>query len=123
MIAIADAQKRAKESLNGFPPEVISAYLCFAEKGDPEAFDKVVLGVLCFYLVKKPGQPLTSFPGGTNLVADLGCDSLTMMDTVFMVESLFDVKLEDSELPKLQTLDDLRNYVRSLNDQVAAPAS
>ncbi|HXN36349.1 MAG TPA: acyl carrier protein [Opitutaceae bacterium] len=123
MITYADAQRRAKESLNGFPQEVVSSYLAFAEKGDPDDSDIVVLGVLRFYLVKKPGEPLASLPGDTKLVADLGCDSLTMMDTVFMVESLFDVKLDDGELPAIQTLDDLRNYVRSLNGREAARAS
>jgi len=120
MITQADAQKRATESLNGFPPNVIAAYLAFAEKRAPADLDVVVLGVLHFYLAKKPKTPLTDFPGTTKLVADLGCDSLTMMDTVFMVESLFDVKLDDTQLAGLQTLDDLRNYLRSLAGLSAA---
>ncbi|MEO6876501.1 MAG: acyl carrier protein [Opitutaceae bacterium] len=114
MITPAVAKQRSAESLNGFPPTVVSAYLAFAERGDPVDLDIVVLGVLQFYIVKKPGTPLIALPGSTRLVEDLGCDSLTMMDTVFMVESLLDVKLDDAELPKLKTLDDLRNYLRQL---------
>ena len=114
MITLPDAQKRVTESLNGFPPEVIQAYLAFAEKRNPEDLDVVILGVLHFYLAKKPKVALTTLPGTTRMAADLGVDSLTMMDTIFMVESLYDVKLDDAMLAKLVTLDDLRNYLRSL---------
>ncbi len=112
MITPAEAKKRADESLVGFPPRIITAYHSFAETGDPANLDVVVLGVLHFYLAKKPAEPLDSFPGTTRLVEDLGCDSLTMMDTVFMVESLFDTNLDDAELARISTLDDLRNYLR-----------
>ena len=114
MLTPADAQKRAAELLNGFPPDVVSAYQAFAEKGDPANLDIVVLGVLHFYLAKKPAVSLSTYPSTTRLVEDLGCDSLTMIDMVFMVESIFDVKLEDAKLANLLTLDDLRNYLRVL---------
>ena len=123
MLTPADAQKRAAESLNGFPPDVLAAYFAFAETGDPANLDIVVLGVLHFYLATKPKTSLSSFPGSTRLAADLGCDSLTMMDTVFMVESIFDVKLDDAKLATLQTLDDLRNYLRQLAVTASKPVA
>lgn len=122
MISPADAKKRADESLVGFPPRIITAYHSFAENGDPTNLDVVVLGVLHFYLAKKPKESLDTFPGTTRLVEDLGCDSLTMMDTVFMVESLFDIKLDDAELAKISTLDDLRKYLRQQTGSSATPA-
>jgi 3-hydroxyacyl-[acyl-carrier-protein] dehydratase len=105
------AASRAKQSLDGFPPHVVDAYLKFAE-GNAEALDTVVLGVLHFYLAKKPATDLRDMPGTTRLIDDLGCDSLTMMDMVFMVESLFDIKIDDAELTKIVTLDDLRRRLR-----------
>jgi acyl carrier protein len=71
-----------------------------------------VLGILNFYLAAKPASPLEEMAGTTRLVEDLGCDSLTMMDTVFMVETVFDLKLEDADLAKLVTIDDLRELLR-----------
>lgn len=112
MITPADAKKRAAESLVGFPPRVVNAFLAFAENGDPVNLDVVVLGVVYFYLAKKPPTSLEALPGTTRLVEDLGCDSLAMLDTVFMVESLFDIKLDDAELARISTLDDLRNHLR-----------
>lgn len=107
-----DAQKRADDSLVGFPPRIIEAYLAYAKNGDPASLDVVVLGVLQFYLAKKPKESLDELPGATRLVEDLGCDSLTMMDTVFMVESLLDIKIDDVELARMTTLDELRGYIR-----------
>ncbi len=120
MINLPIAEQRARESFAGFHEQVPSAYLAFAETGDLPSLDAVVLGVLQFYLPKKPAEPIDSLPGSTRLVDDLGCDSLTMMDVVFMVESLFDIKVDDAELPRIVTLDDLRSHLRRL---VGTPAS
>jgi acyl carrier protein len=114
MITPAQAQKNVQESLSGFPPRITAAYLAFAESGDLASLDLVAMGVLQFYLARKPEKPLDEIPGSTRLVDDLGCDSLTMMDTVFLMETLFSIKLEDSELPKIITLDDLRALLRRL---------
>ena len=123
MINAAEAKKRAQETLVGFPLRITAAYVEFAEKGDLANLDIVVLGVLHFYLAKKPKESLDSLPGSTRLIEDLGCDSLTMMDTVFMVESLFDIKINDNELPNLATLDDLRQHLRQLVHGSSAPTT
>ena len=120
MINLPIAEQRARESFAGFPGQVPSAYLAFAEKGDLPSLDAVVLGVLQFYLPKKPAERLDSLPGSTRLVDDLGCDSLTIMDVVFMVEGLFNVKVDNAELLRIVTLDDLRSHLRRL---IGAPAS
>jgi acyl carrier protein len=112
MISVAEARQRAQENLAGFPPPVVDAYLAFAEGGDFNRLDEVVLGVLEFYLAKKPGVPLTTLPGSTRLVQDLGCDSLTMADMIFLAEGLFGTKLIDEELARIVTLDDLRAHFR-----------
>lgn len=113
MLSPAQAQERVATSMAGFPRPVIDAYLAFAGSGDRASLDTVVLGILEFYLVKKPAEPLRTLPGTTRLKEDLGCDSLTMMDTVFMVETLFDVKLQDEELAMLTTVDDLRTHLHA----------
>ena len=113
MITLEEAHKNIKESLVGFPKEVMEAYLAFATKADMESLDKVVTGILQFYLAKAPKTALSDMAGPTCLREDLGMDSLTMMDTVFLVEGLFSIKLEDEELAKLSTLDDLRQLIHS----------
>lgn len=114
MIDTLIAQKHSHETLIGFPPEVRAAYVGFAETGAQKNLDTVVLGVLQFYLAKKPEEALERLPGTTRLVEDLGCDSLTMMDMVFMAESLFSIDIQDNELERIATIDDLRNKLRRL---------
>ena len=114
MITQEETQRRIRETLVGFPPQVIAAYQAFSEKGEGRDLDAVVLGILHFYLAKKPPQPLEELPGSTRLIEDLGGDSLTMMDTVFMMETLFGIRIDDHELVQLATLDDLRRYLRRL---------
>jgi acyl carrier protein len=109
-ITPADAQLSANEKLNGFPPAVAESYVAFAESRDVTRLDHVVLGVLQFYLAKPPAQPLAELPGSTRLVEDLGCDSLTMVDTLFLAESLFNIRLADDEMARVSTLDDLRGH-------------
>ena len=123
MISSIEAKKRAQETLAGFPPRITAAYAAFSESGELASLDVVVLGVLQFYLAKKPKESLDALPGSTRLIEDLGCDSLTMMDTVFMVESLFDIKIDDSELARIATLDDLRDHLRQLVKGSATPAT
>ena len=112
MISTTDARLRVQEHLTGFPPAVVDAYLAFAETGDLALLDNVVLGVLQFYLAKPPALPLAKMPGSTRLIADLGCDSLTMIDVMFLAESLLGIKLADDELVKIETLDELRAHFR-----------
>jgi acyl carrier protein len=114
MITPASARKLAGDKLRGFPEPLVSAYLAFADTKDLAQLDAVVLGVLNFYLVKKPATPVQAMPDETRLIEDLGCDSLSLMDTVFLIESLFDIKLEDEMLPKILTLGDLRSYLRKV---------
>ncbi len=91
---------------------MIDSYLAFADSGDIAQLDEVVMGVLQFYLAKPPPAPLTTLPGTTKLIADLGCDSLTMIDVMFLAESLLGIKLADDELAKIETLDELRAHFR-----------
>lgn len=107
MISVEAAEKRAAEILPGFPAGIIAAYVAYASSGELSQLDAVVLGVLQFYLAKPPPQPLAALPGSTRLREDLGVDSLTMVDTLFLAENLFDLTMADDELAKVSTLDDL----------------
>jgi acyl carrier protein len=123
MISPTDARRRVQENLTGFPKPVVEAYLAFADTADVMRLDEVVLGVLQFYLAKPPPAPLASMPGNTKLIADLGCDSLTMIDVMFLAESLLDIKLADDELTKVESLDELRAHFRRRMSADSAPVA
>ena len=114
MITSTEAPQRVRETLVGFPPRITAAYVAFAESGEPADHDVVVLGVLQSCLAKKPKVSIDTLPGSTRLADDLGCDSLSMLEAVFMVESLFDIDIDDRDLVRLKTIDDLRDLLRQL---------
>jgi acyl carrier protein len=121
MISPTDARRRVQENLTGFPKSVVDAYLGYADTGEIGHLDEVVLGVLQFYLAKPPPAPLATLPGSTRLIADLGCDSLTMIDVMFLAENLLGIKLADDELVKIETLDELRAHFRQRMSVGTAP--
>jgi acyl carrier protein len=112
MITVEEARKRANESLAGYPPAVAAAYVDFVAQGDAKYLDDAILGILQFSLAKPPAQALSAMPGSTRLMEDLGVDSLAMMDTVFMIEGLLDLKIADEQLAALKSTDDLRQLIR-----------
>ena len=99
----ADVRQHAQETLRGLPQKIAENYIEFAETGNLTRLDEVVLGVLEFYLATPPPQPLIELTGSTRIVQDLGCDSLTMLDMVFLAlvfllvrpEGLFGEKIID----------------------------
>lgn len=123
MIDFQSATARAKDQLSGFPPELVESYLSYSKTGEYAHLDSLILGMLEFYLSTPPAEHLSSMPGTTRLIQDLGCDSLAMVETLFMVESLFDIRLTDDEMSRILTLDDLRQHLRSHIERTQAPAS
>ena len=111
-ISSSQAQQLAAEQLAGFPEAVKASYLAYVDSGELDCLDTVILGVIEFYLATPPARPLADMPGSTRLMEDLGVDSLTMVDTMFMAESLFAMKLTDEELARVTTLDELRGHFR-----------
>ena len=98
--------------LKGFPEETIKACADFQASGDRAAFDRAVFGVITHHLTKPPAQPLATLPGTTSLVADLGLDSITMVEMAFIFEDIFAASLPQEELVKVVTLDDLQAMLR-----------
>ena len=110
MISETEATERADAHLVGYPAAVKDAYLEFSRTHEAALLRPVVLGILEFHLARPPAQPVGLLPGSTRLVEDLGCDSLTMVDTLFLAESLFSIRLGDDELAKVTTLDELMEH-------------
>lgn len=101
-----------RETLRGFPEATVQACADFQATGDPTAFDRAVLDIIHHHLSPKPPRPLSTYPGTTKLVAELGLDSITMVELVFIFEDLFKARLPQEELIKVETIDDLRTLLR-----------
>lgn len=50
----------------------------------------------------------------TNITADLGIDSIDVMEIIMNIEAKYDIRLEDDKIKDLQTVKDLLSYVSTL---------
>jgi acyl carrier protein len=110
----SDPLERARTILAGYPAHTREAAEAFVQSRSPEALDRLVLGVLTYHLPPDPARPaLETLPGSTPLVAELGLDSLTVVEMTFVLEDVLAIKIADDELRMLNTLDELRQLLRT----------
>jgi 3-hydroxyacyl-[acyl-carrier-protein] dehydratase len=102
---IASALKRCSE-------QTVEAAIRFQETRDPEDVTKVVYGVLERELPEESAGRLAGVPGSSRLVEDIGMDSLGLMEAVMSVEEVLGITIDNSELRKIATLDDLNAFIR-----------
>ncbi len=50
----------------------------------------------------------------TNITADLGIDSIDVMEIIMNIEAKYDIRLEDDKIKDLKTVKDLLSYVSTL---------
>lgn len=81
--------------------------------GSPEAFDEAASRVIQHHLDQPPATDVAQMPGSTRLVDDLGLDSLTMVEMIFLFEDLFGAKIPQEDLMKVVTLEDLRTVLKA----------
>ena len=108
MVESFTPSEKLRAALRGFPESAVSACAEFQATGDRATFDRAVVALLEYHLSPPPPQPLSQYSGSTRLVADLGLDSITMVELVFLFEDLFAVKLPQEKIVAVVTLDDLR---------------
>lgn len=104
---------RIRQLLRGFPEAAIDACRRFEDTGSLAAFDEALSRIVQHHLDKPPATDVASLPGSTRLVEDLGLDSLTMVEMVFLFEDLFSTKIPPEDLTKVVTLEDLRTLLKT----------
>ena len=108
----ARVSNEREQSLRHLPPEAREAFKRFQAAGDLAALDVVIFAILEDFGPRKPSVPLPQLPGGTQLMEDLGFDSLAIAEAVFFIEDLFGITIANQEIVLVRTLDDLRSFVR-----------
>ncbi len=53
----------------------------------------------------------------SKFVEDLGADSLDVVELVMALEEKFDIEIPDDEAEKIQTVQDVVNYIQSKEDK------
>jgi 3-hydroxyacyl-[acyl-carrier-protein] dehydratase len=112
---------RIRQLLRGFPEAAIEACQHFEQTRSVAVFEDAMSRIIQHHLETPTATDVSALPGSTRLVEDLGLDSLTMVEMVFLFEDLFATKIPPEELTKVVTLEDLRTLLKARLP--AAPAA
>ncbi len=78
------------------------------EKMD-EIFEKV-----CDILVDQLGIEKEKIKESSEILTDLGADSLDVVDILHVIEEEFEIKVPDSEIENLKTVGDIVEHIKTL---------
>ncbi|PTY00841.1 hypothetical protein DB346_14625 [Verrucomicrobia bacterium LW23] len=115
------------DKVNGFPEGSREALQEYLETGKREALDRLVVHAIRHYLPStsqyKTDHSLAITPD-MQIVADVGMDSLSMMELVFFMEDVFDVQIEATEMQEIKTIGQLMDFADNrLGPKLKASAS
>lgn len=108
----ARVSNEREQSLRHLPDDARAAFQRFQATGDPAALDVVIFAILEDFVPRPPALPLPQLPGTTQLMEELGFDSLAIAEAVFFIEDLFGITIANQEIVLVRSLDDLRSFVR-----------
>jgi len=107
------AAPRPEELLKHLPAHIRERFAHFQASGDPAAADEVVLAIVRDHVpARKQGTIPAAITDELSLTTDLGIDSVSIADAVFMLEEVFDVTIATKEIVRLSTVGDLRAFIR-----------
>lgn len=117
----ASSPDKTDELLRHLPAEARAAFRRFQAEHDAAALDPVISAILEDYIPRAPARPIAECPPETKLIEDLGFDSLAITELVFFTEELFGITIANEEVLQVQTIGDLRAFVRrKVAERVAA---
>jgi acyl carrier protein len=100
--------------LSSFPPSIKEAHATWVTKHDQAALDRVIMAIVAYH---RPGRDQAGhsdpMPDNARLMADLGLDSLALAEIIFFVEDLYTVAISNEDLKSIETVADLRAFVRA----------
>lgn len=102
-----------RDPLKRFPQETRAAFEEFRRRGDPGLLPVIVDGVIERYLDPAQRTRLRSGGDSLRLAQDLGVDSLTLLEIVFLAEEILGVSIDNEELRPACTVGEIKRIVAS----------
>ena len=102
-----------RETLRHCSPATYQAACQFRESARPEFLSPIVLGVIERYVEPERRAQLREPRDDLRLVADLGLDSLTLMEIVIRLEEVLQISIRDEELRHFLTLGEIHRLIES----------
>jgi len=101
-----------RRMLQGHPPGTVLAYERFLETGDFNYLDTLTLEILRYYHPDPSSLSPEEFTDTSHINRDLGLDSVSMVEAVFLMEDLLGITIRNEDLEKIGTLGELKAYLR-----------
>ena len=95
-----------KYLLRGFPDSAISSALALRNTFNIHELESCLLGILKFYLPEGAQTSEGNEQGNIRIKEDLGLDSLSIAESMFKIEELFDIPIEYGEIAEVETIAD-----------------
>lgn len=102
-----------RRKLDGYPEDILQAYESFLDSRDPDQLTRFVIGMLLFLQDAADPANIPDLSDQTNLREDLGVDSITIAEVVFLLEDIFEIEIENAALMDISTVGELKAYVLS----------
>ena len=104
-------KQELRDELKRCPAGTIEAAIRFREEKDPDQVPLIVMGVIERFLEPEARPILKKGDMETNLMEDLGIDSLTMLEIVMLLEKTLQISFNNEELLELRTLSDVNLFM------------
>ena len=105
-----------RDTLKWCSAETREAASAFRRTGRFEYVPAIVHGLIEHYIEREARAKLTGDDDNLRLVEDLGVDSLTMMEIVFLAEDVLQVSIDNEDLRPFRTVGDIKRYLASRMD-------
>lgn len=99
------------EKLRRLPSSASEDFVAFRDRGDEQALTRLIIAVLVDHAPDKSRAAL-EWKAETKLVEDVGFDSLSIAETVFFFEDLFQISISNEEILQLRSFGDLQDFVK-----------
>jgi acyl carrier protein len=102
------------ELLVHLPAPIQASYQRYLQSGDMQAADEVVLAIIKDHVPSKKAALIpTTHTDSSTLTGDLGIDSVSIADALYVLEDVFDVSIADRDIANLRTVGDLKRFLRT----------
>lgn len=95
-----------KQLLRGFPDTAISSAIALRTTFATNVLNKCLYGILQFYLPEGAETIEHNDTGEIRIKEDMGLDSLSVAESMFKIEELFDIPIEFNEIAEVETIAD-----------------
>lgn len=116
--------QEVRTTLKRCSPATLEAAIRFRETRDPACVPTIVYGIIERHMPPEAPQKLAEATDETELIKDLGIDSLTMLEIVLQIEETIGISIDNSELREIRTLGAVKSFIdRKLSGATAAESA